>query len=160
MIAQLLQAVVNGVIEGALISITAIGFTTIYAILRFPNLAIAGIATVGAFAGWWVNARWGLGLPVMLTTAALVAAVVGVVCDRLALRRLASSGALAMTIASIAVSMVLESAVRLVFGNDMRGFDMPIEPDLAVGPLLIDVQQLWNLAAAVLLVAAVFGFLT
>ena len=47
----LAQAILNGLMTGALIAAPAIGFTTIFAVLRYPSFAIAGHATLGAFAG-------------------------------------------------------------------------------------------------------------
>ena len=47
----LLQLVVNGVMTGTILAIPAIGLSAIYAVLRFPNFALASHATIGAFAG-------------------------------------------------------------------------------------------------------------
>src|SRR5437764_46258 len=47
---------------GTLIAVPAIGFTAIFAVLRFPNFAIASYATIGAFSAWWGNVV--LGLPI------------------------------------------------------------------------------------------------
>ncbi len=47
----LLQALINGVMAGTLIAVPAIGFTAIFAVLRFPNFAVASHATVGAACG-------------------------------------------------------------------------------------------------------------
>ena len=55
------QLLVNGVVTGALLAVPAIGFTAIYAVLRFPNFSVASHATIGAFAGYAANV-W-LGLP-------------------------------------------------------------------------------------------------
>ena len=48
---------------GAILAAPAIGFTAIYAVLRFPNFAVASHATIGAFAGYCANV-W-LGLPLL-----------------------------------------------------------------------------------------------
>ena len=76
--AELAQAIVNGILTGALIAVPAIGFTTIYAVLRFPDFAVAAYATIGAYAGWWVNVRLGLGVGPVLVAAFVGAGVLGV----------------------------------------------------------------------------------
>ena len=38
--------------SGALLAVPAIGFTAMFAVLRFPNFSVSGIATLGAFAGY------------------------------------------------------------------------------------------------------------
>ncbi|MCQ4160085.1 branched-chain amino acid ABC transporter permease [Roseomonas sp. GC11] len=155
----LLQALVNGLLSGSLIAVPAVGFTALFAILRYPSFAVAGYVSVGAFAGWWVNTRFGLGAAPALVMAFIAGGLSGLACEMGALRRLMPSGALTVSIASIAVNLVLENILRFVFGNDLRGFDLPILPDLQWGGVFIGVQQLWNLALAVAVVAAVFGFL-
>src|SRR5215469_6579269 len=123
---QLAQALVNGVMTGALIAIPAIGFSAIFAVLRYPNFAIASYATIGAFAGWWANTTLGLPVVAMLAIAFLVAGLVGVAAEEVALKRLRSSGALTVAIASLALNLILENVVRFAFGNDLRGYDLPI----------------------------------
>ena len=159
MLGELAQALVNGLLSGALIAVPAIGFTTIFAVLRFPDFAIAAYATIGAFAGWWVNVRLGLGVVPVLAAAFVVAGVVGVAAETLALTPLRPSGALTVAIGSIALNLVLENAVRFIFGSDLRGYDLPLEQDVVVGPVRIGPQQVENLVLAVIVLVLVFLFL-
>ena len=46
------QAVINGLVSGTLLAVPAIGFTAMFAVLRFPNFSVSGIATLGAFGGY------------------------------------------------------------------------------------------------------------
>lgn len=155
----LLQALINGVMAGTLIAVPAIGFTAIFAVLRFPNFAVASYATVGAFAAWWANTALGLPVVPALLIAFLAAGGVGVVAEETALRNLRNAGALIVAIASIALNLVLENLVRFCFGNDMRGYDLPLMRDLRFGELRIGPQQLQSLALALAIMAAMFLFL-
>ena len=133
MLTDVLQAVANGLLSGALIAVPAIGFTTIFAVLRFPDFAIAAYATIGAFAGWWVNTRLGLGVFPILVAAFVAAALIGALAEHVALKPLRPAGALTTAIGSIALNLVLENAVRFVFGSDLRGYDLPLEQDITPG---------------------------
>jgi branched-chain amino acid transport system permease protein len=156
---QLLQAVVNGIMTGALIAIPAIGFSAIFAVLRYPNFAIASYATIGAFAGWWANTTLGLGVVPMLVVAFLIAGVVGVAAEDIALKRLRPSGAITVAIASLALNLVLENVVRFAFGNDLRGYDLPLARDFHLFDLRIGPQQVKSLLLAMAIMAAFFAFL-
>lgn len=158
MLTELAQAVVNGVLAGALIAVPAIGFTTIFAVLRFPDFAVAAYATVGAFAGWWMNVRLGLGVTPVLAFAFAVAGLVGVAAEHVALKPLRSAGPLTIAIGSIALNLVLENAVRFIFGSDLRGYDLPLEEDWRFAGVRVGPQQLENLALAACVLALVFGF--
>jgi branched-subunit amino acid ABC-type transport system permease component len=156
---QLLQAVVNGVMTGTLIAIPAIGFSAIFAVLRYPNFAIASYATIGAFAGWWANTTLGLPVAAMLPVAFLVAGTVGVAAEDVALKRLRPNGALTVAIASLALNLILENVVRFAFGNDLRGYDLPLARDIHIFGLRIGPQQVRSLLLAIAIMATFFAFL-
>ncbi len=84
----LAQAILNGVMTGALIAVPAIGFTAIFAVLRYPSFAVAAYITIGGFAGWVANTTLGLGVLPVVAIAFVVAGAVGVIGEEGGLRRL------------------------------------------------------------------------
>src|SRR5260370_28466373 len=156
---EVTQLVVNGLIAGTILAVPAIGITAIYAVLRFPNFAIASIATMGAFAGYVANVRFGL--PALAATgfAFVGAGIVGVISDEFVLKPIRPTGLLAAAIASVALTIALENVVRFIFGNDLRGYDLPIQRDWRFLDIRIGPQQVENFAVAVLAMTAVFLFL-
>lgn len=156
---MVLQLLVNGVIAGAVLAVPAISVNAIYAVLRFPNFAVASLATIGAFAGYVANA-W-LGVPALgaIVVAFVVAGIAGVVCDELALRPIRARGLMATAIASVALTIALENVMRFLFGNEERGYNLPILRDWQVAGLRISPREVENFAIAVVAMAAVFVFL-
>src|SRR4030095_9207844 len=131
----------------------AIGFTAIYAVLRFPNFTVASHATIGAFAGYVANTAGGLPAWAAVGVAFVVAGAAGVVTDEIVLQTLRPGSALndgigagdltmspadcllmplrragapPAAIAAVALPIVLENVVLFVWGNDLRGYDLPI----------------------------------
>ena len=153
------QLLVNGIVTGTLLAIPAIGFTAIFAVLRFPNFAVASHATIGAFAGYAANVWLGLPAELAIIAGFAMAGLVGVASDEVALRPLRPHGALTAAIASIALTIVLENAVRFIFGNDLRGYDLPLARDWRVWGVRIGPQQVENLVLALAIMAAVFAAL-
>ena len=123
------QLVVNGLVAGTVLAVPAIGFTAIYAVLRFPNFALASHITIGAFAGYVANAVGGWPAWAAVAVAFIVAGAAGVITDQVVLRPLRPAGALTTAIGAVALTIVLENVVRFVFGNDLRGYDLPIRRD-------------------------------
>ena len=72
------QALANGLVSGALLAVPAIGFTAMFAVLRFPNFSVSGIATLGAFAGY---VAYGAGFQ-MVGSLAVAFVVAGAVAHR------------------------------------------------------------------------------
>jgi branched-chain amino acid transport system permease protein len=123
------QLVVTGLVAGTVLAVPAIGFTAIYAVLRFPNFTIASHATIGAFAGYVVNTAFGWPAWAAVAGAFLVAGAAGVANDHLILRPLRPAGALTTAIGAVALTIVLENVIRFLFGNDLRGYALPIRRD-------------------------------
>jgi branched-subunit amino acid ABC-type transport system permease component len=152
------QALINGLVSGALLAVPAIGFTAMFAVLRFPNFSVSGIATLGAFAGY-VAYGAGLQMAGSLVVTFAVAGVVGLFLDRVAHQPLVKQGALPAAIASIASGLVLENVVRLCFGNDMRGYDRPIARDVHFGDIRVSPQQLETMGMALAVMVLLFAAL-
>jgi branched-subunit amino acid ABC-type transport system permease component len=152
------QAVINGLVSGALLAVPAIGFTAMFAVLRFPNFSVSGIATLGAFGGY-VAYSAGLQMAGSLAVAFASAGGVGLFLDRTAHLPLVKQGALPAAIASIASGLVLENVVRLGFGNDLRGYDRPIARDMHFGGLRVSPQQLETMGIALAIMLLVFAAL-
>jgi branched-chain amino acid transport system permease protein len=135
--------VVAGVVTAGILVLPAVTFSMLYSILRFPNFAIGAYLTLGAYAAFAVNRglRWGLGpsFAVALAASALVALVV----DRLAFRPMRRARPLALLVNSIGVAFVLENVPRLVWGNDLQSYDVPVRRPWVLGPVRINADQLW-----------------
>ena len=156
---QVTQLILNGLMSGTILAVPAIGLTAIFAVLRFTNFALASHMTIGAFAGFLANV-W-LGWPVVpsLLAAFVVAGLVGVLSDEFILKPFRAAGFITTAIGSIALTIALENCVRLLFGNELRGYDLPIRRDWVVVGLRVSPQQLENLAIALTAMAVLFAFL-
>jgi branched-chain amino acid transport system permease protein/neutral amino acid transport system permease protein len=140
--------------------VPAIGLTAIFAVLRFTNFALASHMTIGAFAGFVANVTLGWPIVPSLIIAFVVAGLVGVLSDELILKPFRAAGFITTAIGSIALTIALENCVRFVFGNQLRGYDLPIRRDWVLGGLRVSPQQVENLVIAVIAMALLFAFLS
>ena len=159
MLGEVVQLALNGLMAGTILAVPAIGFTAIYAVLRFPNFTVASHLTIGAFAGWVANTALGLPAAASVAVAFVVAGVAGVLNDELLLKPLRPAGGLTTAIGAVALTIVLENVVRFVFGNDLRGYALPIQRDWQVAGVRVGPQQVQNFALAVVSMTGVFVFL-
>src|SRR5215831_5595650 len=157
---DVLQLILNGLMAGTILAVPAIGLTAMFAILRFTNFALASHMTIGAFAGFIAN-QW-LGWPVAaaLLAAFMVAGLVGLATDELILKPFRASGFITTAIGSIALTIALENIIRFAFGNELRGYDLPIRRDWVWGGLHVGPQQVENLVIAVIAMGLLFAFLS
>jgi len=154
-----LQLALNGLMAGAVLAVPAIGLTMIYAVLRFVNFSVAAHMAVGAFAGYMLNAWLGWPAWLAIVAAFLGAGATGIASDHVALRPLRGQSALTLAIASIALNIMIESAIRFGFGGSPRDFAIPLRRDWTLGFLHVGPQQVENVIIAAVAMTLLFLFL-
>lgn len=154
-----LQLIINGLMAGTILAVPAIGLTAIFAVLRFTNFALASHMTIGAYAGFCANVYLGLPVAPALLAAFLVAGLVGWLSDEWVLKPFRAAGFITTAIGSIALTIALENLVRFIFGNQMRGYNLPLQRDWVISGLRISPQQVENLMFALVFMGALFAFL-
>jgi branched-chain amino acid transport system permease protein len=123
---EFLQQLLNGISLGAIFALIALGYTMVYGVLRFINFAHSDVFMVGAYVGYYIGRHvpehtlWGGFLA--LAGAMAVCALLGVVIERLAYRRLRGSATLNVLITAIGVSLLLENLGQFFFSATPRPF--------------------------------------
>lgn len=145
------QLILNGFVNAALIGPPAVAFSLLFGILRFPNFAIGGYITVGAFAAYAVNVQ--LGLPLWLAAVGAMIITAGVVwlSDELVFKPMRGQGPVTLLVVSIALTLILEHIIRFFWGGDVRGFDIPLQRPLSFMDLRLTPEQIEIIAGAFLI---------
>jgi branched-chain amino acid transport system permease protein len=114
-VAELVQQIVNGLSNGAIYALIALGYTMVYGILKLINFAHGEVFMIGAFAGLGVQrALPGHGVEVLalaLVAAASASAVTALTIERIAYRPLRGKPRIIVLITAIGVSMLLQNVV-------------------------------------------------
>ena len=156
---EFLQQLLNGLSLGAIYALIALGYTMVYGVLRFINFAHADVFMVGAFIGYYMGQRlpqgtiWG-GL-IVLTVAMAGCALLGMLIERLAYRRLRGGPTLNVLLTAIGVSLLLEYSGQVFFGAAPRTFPavFPVST-FHLGPVVVSTNQVIVIVVAVLLMVA------
>lgn len=159
---QFIQQLLNGLFQGAIYALIALGYTMVYGVLRFINFAHGDVFMLGAFTAYGLhkalgpslaNMPWPLALVVTLLIAMTVCALFGIIVELLAYRPLRNRPRLNVLITAIGVSLFIEYTAQYAFGATQRPFPELI-PRTAIahtGNLTISVAQLVILLTTVLL---------
>jgi len=158
-IEKIIQISLNGLMAGAVLAVPAIGLTMIYAVLRFVNFSVAAHMAVGAYAGYMLNTWLRLSAWLSVAGAFVAAGVAGIATDHVALRPLRGYSALTIAIASIALNLMIESALRFTFGGGPRDYAIPLRRDWTFGFLHVGPQQVENAVIATIAMTILFAFL-
>lgn len=128
-----IELVAQGLIQGSIYALVALGLTLVYGLLRILHVAHAALFTLGGYVGVLVcNASGSLALGFLC--AALVAGFGGVVMFRLAYQPLLSQPPYVALIASIGLFIASEEAFRIIFGAQGLSFTNPtLQQQIAIG---------------------------
>ncbi len=117
---QLVQFLIIGISNGAIIAIIALGYTMVYGIIELINFAHGDVYMIGVFTSLTVLSLTGtleskdpgtivLGLILALVISIIVCAVLNASIERLAYRRLRNAPRLAPLISAIGMSFIVEN---------------------------------------------------
>ena len=156
--ANLVQFLVAGLTIGAVYALVALGFSIIYNATEIINFAQGEFVMIGGMASVFLV---GTGVPLIaaILVATLVAALVGVALERIAIRPARGATTVSLIIITIGASIFLRGLAQLVWG---KGFHrLPSfsgdEPILVMGAAL-QKQSLWAIAVAALIVVVLTWF--
>jgi branched-chain amino acid transport system permease protein len=147
------QLLVNGLIAGGTYALAAVGYSMVYGALKFINFAHGSVAMVGAYFAFVLVAILHVPLVLAFFGCMLLTALLGVFVERVAYRPLRNAPKLASLTTAIAVSFVLDAAVMIVMGADIRSFNLTAQKSYQIGPVYITpIQSIIVLTSLVFMV--------
>jgi branched-chain amino acid transport system permease protein len=154
----LLNILVFGAVTSAVYAMLAVGFTLIFGVARVLNLAHGAFYGLGAYSCYLLTGRLGWPLLPAALVAVLFVAAFGVAMERFLVRPLRHS-ALAVLMITIAVALLFEQAMFLLFGSEARNVPAFINATWSYGELDVSGQRLLTLGAGIAIVALLWLFI-
>uniref|UniRef100_A0A8J4M515 Branched-chain amino acid ABC transporter permease n=1 Tax=Acidicaldus sp. TaxID=1872105 RepID=A0A8J4M515_9PROT len=154
----MLNILVFGAVTSAVYAMLAVGFTLIFGVARVLNLAHGAFYGLGAYSCYLLTGRLGWPLLPAALVAVLFVAAFGVAMERFLVRPLRHS-ALAVLMITIAVALLFEQAMFLLFGSEARNVPAFINATWSYGELDVSGQRLLTLGAGIAIVALLWLFI-
>lgn len=148
------QMFVNGLINAALIAPPAVAFSMFFGIFRFPNFAVGGYITVGVYTAYAVNVMWAMPLWLAAIAAMVAGALLAWLADKFIFAPMKDSAPVTLLVVSIALTFMLEHGIRLAFGAEVRGFDIPLARPIQISGVRIVPEQIYLIVMALAVVIA------
>ena len=128
----LFQQIINGLVQGSVYALVALGYTMVYGILGLINFAHGEVVMIGAMVALTVlkaslAAAFAPVLAVLLSLLAAMAVcmALGFSIERIAYRPLRNAPRLAPLITAIGVSIVLQNLAMMIWGREYHSFTLP-----------------------------------
>ena len=149
---------VYGAVTSAVYAMLAVGFTLIFGVARILNLSHGAFYGLGAYAAYVLTAKlhWPL-LPAAIFSVLFVA-VFGALVERFLVRPLRAS-ALAVLMITLAVALLFEQGMFILFGSEARNVPAFSTATWTYSGLDISGQRLLTLAAGFVVLGLLYIFI-
>jgi branched-chain amino acid transport system permease protein len=159
--AELVQALVLGVLIGGVYALMASGLTLIFGVMRIINIAQGAFLILVAMFTWWLWSKTGID-PILasVVTAPLMFGF-GWILYRLVISRIRDQSASMSVLLTFGFALVIEGVLNVVAGNRFRSATPSyFEESFRVGTISLPKTQVYGFLAALLVLAILYVVLT
>ena len=154
----MLEILIFGAVTGAIYAMLAVGFTLIFGVARILNLAHGSFYALGAYGAYALTSVFHL--PLWLAAILTVAGVAlfGVAVERIFIRPMRASQ-LAVLMITLAVALVVEQMLFLVFGSEYRNVPAFIDTKFTIGGVDVAGQRVLAFIVSGLAIGGLYLFI-
>ncbi len=152
------QVVISGLLAGALYAMVALGLGLIFGVMRVLNVAHGPLLMLGAYTTFWLFHWFGLNPYLSLLVSMPALFVVGVVLQRLLVRRVVDAPELSSLLLMFGVGIALVNLTQLAFTSDLRSVEY-LTGSFVLGPFAFSKSRVIAFAFAIVITAGAFWFL-
>ena len=155
MIQALSGQLLVGLINGSFYALLSLGLAIIFGLLDVVNFAHGAQYMLGAFAAWMALTYLGIGYGWALVLVPIVVGALGVLVERLFLRRLYGIDPLYGLLVTFGLALVVEGLFHHAYGNSGNAYPVPeaLQGGVSLGFMFLPIYRAW----VVLVSAAVCG---
>lgn len=146
----MLQLLFDTLLRASDLALIALGLSTVYGLVKFPNIAHVQYAMLGAYVTYAFFAL-GVPLPLAILIASVLTGLLTLVLHLLVFRRLLRSGPAITMIGSLAVAMLVVAVAQGLAGSFPRMFNLALTAPVLVGDVRLSHTQIYAMATTALL---------
>jgi branched-chain amino acid transport system permease protein len=158
----MLQQAFNGLVGGAFYALLALGLAVIFGMLGVVNFAHGAFYMLGAFGAYVLLTDWGVSFWVALGVVPVGLGLVGVVVERLLIRRLAGLDPLYNFLLTFGLALVLQDLMKREYGAQSQPYPRPsaLSGTVDLGLFSYPAYQVFVLGVAIVTCLAVWYVLS
>lgn len=155
---MIFDIILTTLINGSTYALLAIGFSLIFGVARIVNIAHTAFYMVAAYCIFFGTHRLGVNPVLAMLMALIVVVLLGLICYKLFIEPIREHEA-AVLIATIALAMIFQEVMLLIFKGDYRTVPPLVPGYVSVAGIKVAYQQLLTIVAALMILGGVWTFL-
>jgi branched-chain amino acid transport system permease protein len=130
MIELFFSQLLNGLAIGQVYALIALGFSLVFGVSNLINFAQGALVMLGAFFAFSGIVWLGLPLPLAGAGAVFLAALLGMLLERAALRPLEDGPYISPVLSTLAISMLIDQLAEIIWSPEGQPFPIPYEEQI------------------------------
>lgn len=155
-----LQQLLNGLSNGSIYSLVALGLTMVFGILHVPNFAHGAFYMIGAYVTLTVMTLFGVPYWIAMFLSMLVIAFLAIITERLIFNPLRKAEALHQMIGAIGILLFLTALAQVVWGPSYQQMTSPFGDAVKFFGITFTMQRIIVIVATVIIMLILHFFLT
>jgi branched-chain amino acid transport system permease protein len=156
----LLQSIVSGILMGGVYSLTAIGLTLIFGVMKIINFAHGSFMMLGMFTTYWAFILLGIDPYLSLFFSIPVLFVLGIIVERFLIAPVLDAPEHNQLLLTLGISLFIENFALFLWSANFRTLDMGyLKKATTVGTVMISFPKVIAFGFALLLAGILFYFL-
>ena len=132
---HLILAILEGLVQASVLTLTALGLSLVFGVMRVVNVAHGEFFMLGAVFAWWITTLVGgpaaLAFVIALVVAPILVGVLAVAADWLVLRRVQYDPERTI-VATIGLLFIIQQVTLMTYGPDAHPVEPPFNSRLAI----------------------------
>lgn len=153
-----MNILITGLITGSMLALLAIGFSLIFGVARIVNIAHTAFFMVASYFIFVLTVKLDFNPVAAMLIAVLLVTILGLVSYKLLINPIREHEA-AVLIATIALAMIFQEVMLLIFTGDYLSVHSLIKGFFVLGGVKVFYQQLLTFAVALLILGVLWFFL-
>ena len=156
----LLQSIVSGLLMGGVYSLTAIGLTLIFGVMKIINFAHGSFMMLGMFTTYWAFILLGIDPYLSLLFSIPVLFLLGIVVERFLIAPVLDAPEHNQLLLTLGISLFIENFALFLWSPNFRTLDIGyLKKATTVGTVMISFPKVIAFGFAILLAGVLFYFL-
>ncbi len=151
-----LVQLINGLKMGSIYALIAIGYSFVYGILRLINFAHGDLLMIATYSAWALMAA-GVPVGLAIVIGIIITLITSLLMERFAYRPLRKANVETTLMTSLAVSVLLQNIVTLIFSPQIKAFKLPdaVTQRIQIGSVQLQVLDILIFAVTIVTLVVV-----
>jgi branched-chain amino acid transport system permease protein len=154
-----LQATINGLLQGGLLALIAVGFSVVWGVMNIVNLSHGALVIMGSYVAWELHASAGVDPLLGMFASAVALFAIGYLIQRFLINLVVNAPIYITLLLTFGINLLLVQGMNIVFSANYRSIQAPYSGEsLAIGSLRVPYGRLIAFGVALLVTVLLVVF--